>query len=163
MKPILLRAGGLHMIFDPRRACLRYVRLGDHEIVRAIYGAIRDKDWNTIGPHVLNLQHEPDKDHFHLSFDAECKSRGIDFFWKGVITGDARGEITFNFDGEARSTFLRSRIGICVLHPIAECAGKPCTVEEPEGRPLMASFLATFRLFNRSKISALLVMRLFPA
>jgi hypothetical protein len=92
VKPIPLRAGGLHMIFDPRRACLRYVRLGDHEIVRAIYGAIRDKDWNTIGPHVLNLQQESNKDHFRLSFDAECKSPGIDFFGR-VLSKATRGEI----------------------------------------------------------------------
>jgi D-apionolactonase len=140
VKAIPLRAGGLRMIFDPRRACLRYVRLGDHEIVRAIYGAIRDKDWNTIGPHVLNLQQESNNDHFRLSFDAECKSPGIDFFWQGLIEGDARGEITFSFDGEARSTFIRNRIGICLLHPIAECAGKHCTVEEPDGRLADAQF-----------------------
>lgn len=132
-KPIALAAGPLTMIFEPDTAFLRYVRVGDHEIVRAIYAAIRDKNWATITPRITNLKVAPAKDSFHLTFDVECKEREIDFVWKGSIAGDATGKVTFVFDGEARSTFLRNRIGICLLHPIAECAGKPCTIEHPDG------------------------------
>ena len=33
----------------------------------------------------------------------------------------------------AKKSFLRNRIGICVLHPIIECAGKPCRVRHSDG------------------------------
>jgi hypothetical protein len=36
-------------------------------------------------------------------------------------------------DGVARSTFLRNRIGFCVLHPIHECAGAACQLEHVDG------------------------------
>ena len=36
-------------------------------------------------------------------------------------------------DGAARSTFLRNRIGFCVLHPIHECAGAACQIEHVDG------------------------------
>ena len=47
------------------------------------------------------------------------------FVWKGVIEGDEQGTITYTMDGVARSTFLRNRIGFCVLHP-SDCAGARC-------------------------------------
>jgi hypothetical protein len=131
--PLRLQAGQFTMSFEPDTAFLRYLRVGDHEIVRAIYGAVRDQNWSTITPKLSNLESNSAKDSFQLTFDAECREREIDFFWKGTITGDAQGRITFAFDGEARSSFLRNRIGICVLHPIVECAGKPCTVEKADG------------------------------
>jgi hypothetical protein len=36
-------------------------------------------------------------------------------------------------EGVARATFLRSRIGFCVLHPLTGCVGQPCTVEHVDG------------------------------
>ena len=43
-----------------------------------------------------------------------------------TIEGESDGTIRFAMDGGARSTFLRNRIGFCVLHPIRECAGARC-------------------------------------
>lgn len=36
------------------------------------------------------------------------------------------GSIQSVFNGEAKTTFLRNRIGFCVLHPNRECAGAKC-------------------------------------
>jgi len=36
--------------------------------------------------------------------------------------------------GKRGAVFQRNRIGICVLHPIAECAGQPCRVEHSDGK-----------------------------
>ncbi|MBM3838663.1 MAG: hypothetical protein FJ398_12010 [Verrucomicrobia bacterium] len=133
-EPIALAAGPLTMIFEPGTAFLRYIRVGDHEIVRAIYAAVRDRNWATITPQIRNLNVDSAQDSFRVTFDVECQEREIDFVWKGTLTGDSAGKVTFGFEGEARATFLRNRIGICVLHPISECAGKPCMVEHPDGR-----------------------------
>ena len=43
------------------------------------------------------------------------------------------GQLVFSMDGEALSTFLRSRIGFCLLHSVEQCAGKPFSVLRPEG------------------------------
>src|SRR4029079_6821346 len=41
---------------------------------------------------------------------------------------------TFTMDGEAKSTFLRNRIGFCLLHPPRECAGAKCRLEAGGGQ-----------------------------
>lgn len=53
--------------------------------------------------------------------------------WQARITGHADGVITFAFSGEARSTFLKNRIGLCTLHPMRECAGLPARARHAGG------------------------------
>lgn len=127
-----LRAGPLSMWFEPKTVFLRYVRYGERELVRGIYAAVRDRNWGTVAPDVQNLALQQEDDSFLLAFDVVCRDGDIDFVWKGSIAGEADGTVTFRMNGEARSTFLRARIGFCVLHPM-ECAGQPCRVEKEDG------------------------------
>lgn len=131
---IQLRAGPLSMIFEPDDAFLRHIRMGDREILRGIYVAVRDRNWGTIVPKISNVKIESTKDAFRLTFDAECKERDIDYLWRGTIAGDPKGAVSFAMNGLARSTFLRNRIGFCVLHPLKECVGQPCSVEKADGK-----------------------------
>ena len=128
-----LRAGPLAMIFEPKNAFLRYIRFGDREILRGIYVAVRDRNWGTVAPMISNLKTEVTAGAFRLSFDVQCQEGDINFHWKGDISGDNQGSINFGFDGLARSTFWRNRLGFAVLHPIRECAGNPCAVEKVDG------------------------------
>ena len=132
-RPIELRAGPLTLSFEPQTAFLRHIRLGDHEVVRAIYAAIRDQDWATISPQIAIREQVIQPDSFRIVFDADCRRRMIHYFWRGTVTGDKAGRVQYTFDGEARSDFQRNRIGICILHPIVECAGKPVVIEHSEG------------------------------
>ncbi|MFB3042178.1 MAG: hypothetical protein ACE1ZS_10345, partial [Candidatus Poribacteria bacterium] len=136
---IKLHAGPISIIFEPDNGFLRYVRLGDQEILRGIYAAVRDHNWDTIAPVISNLEVETTEDTFHLTFDVTCHEGDIDFFWKGTLTGNSQGTVQFIMDGVSRSTFLRNRIGFCVLHPIA-CAGKPCTIEKVDGTVEQSEF-----------------------
>ena len=128
--PIILHAGPLSMLFEPELAFLRYIRLGNREILRGIYVAIRDGVWGTITPEISNFFLEAEQDHFKLTFDANCRRNEIDFFWQGSITGDPQGKMVYSMNGMARSGFKSNRIGFCVLHPIQECAGRACLVEK---------------------------------
>ena len=138
--PLTLKAGPLTMIFEPDNAFLRYIRLGDHEVVRNIYAVVRDQNWNTIAWKVSNLKVDVRADSFDLGFDVECREREVHYLWRGAVSGDSAGKISFTFDGEAKSNFLRNRIGICVLHPILECAGKAVTLEHTNGSREETSF-----------------------
>jgi hypothetical protein len=121
---------------------LRYVRLGGREILRRVYVAVRDLNWLTVPATLSNLHVSATGDSFRIGYDAEHKQGDIDFYWKGTITGDAEGTVTFEMEGLARSTFLRNRIGFCVLHPVRECAGRACVVEDAEGRRQRGAFPA---------------------
>ena len=57
--PIPLRAGPLTLAFD--RGELRWIRLGDREVLHGVYAAVRTPEWATV-PAVLEdllVSHEP--------------------------------------------------------------------------------------------------------
>jgi hypothetical protein len=59
---IALRAGPLELLFEPKSGRVRRVRLDNRDLVRGIYGAIRDRNWATILPVIKDLllmQKEP--------------------------------------------------------------------------------------------------------
>jgi len=128
---IPLRAGPLSMIYE--NGDLRYIKLGDCEIIRRIYVAIRDRNWGTVPNIYSNVKMEVKEDCFHIAYDVENKQADIDFSWKGEITGAPSGMIIFRMDGHAKTTFWRNRIGFCVLHP-AGLAGSECLVEHMDGK-----------------------------
>ncbi len=130
---IELRAGPLAMLFDPETTNLRRIRFGKLEVLRNIYVAVRDRNWRTVPPKISGMNVNRSEDSFDLEFDVECREREIGFSWHGRIEGDRDGAVTFTMDGEALTDFLRNRIGFCVLHPIRECAGRPCSVEKVDG------------------------------
>lgn len=126
-----LRAGPLSLIFE--NGDLRYIKLGEREVVRRLYVAVRDRDWGTLPAQLSALRVETRSNSFEISFQAEHKCGDIDFRWQAHISGDERGTIKFSMEGIAQSTFWSNRVGFCLLHPVQECAGRPCVVETIDG------------------------------
>ncbi|MCI0423306.1 MAG: hypothetical protein L0312_29485 [Acidobacteria bacterium] len=133
-----LKAGPFSLVFE--EGGLRYLRIGDREVVRGIYAAVRDRNWGTVTPRFSGLQIHAEPERFTITFEAEHRQAEIDFWWKGQIEGSRDGTIRFSMDGLARSTFLRSRIGFCVLHPVRECAGTAFVVERSDGSRVEGHF-----------------------
>jgi hypothetical protein len=126
-----LRAGPLALEYEA--GDLRYVRLGDREVVRRWYAAVRDPNWSTVPARLSGEHVEAGPDHFRVEYRTHHQQGEIDFAWAGSITGTAEGTIAFHMDGVARSTFRRNRIGFCLLHPARECAGARCRFELGDG------------------------------
>ena len=118
--------------FQTSTGFLRRVKSSGVEVIRAIYGAVRDKNWDTVEPRLEIERIEQGDDSFSLNFTAHHENEPISFSWKGMIEGRG-GVLEFTFDGRVEKSFLRNRIGICVLHPIVECAGKACRVQHSDG------------------------------
>lgn len=135
---LCLRAGPLTMVFEPRLAFLRYVRLGECELLRGVYAAVRDRNWGTILPQIAEVWLEQDANSFQLRFECwhgdpnSTWSGNCRFRWRGEVIGEADGTITYSLDGTAETTFLTNRTGFCVLHPDS-LAGEPCLVEHVDG------------------------------
>jgi len=138
-EPIPLRAGPMSMTFDVDNAMLRFIRVGKAEVLRGINAPVRNQFWGTLGTEVTNVRLDDGGDHFTLHFDVACRQRDIDFFWEGHIVGLAEGKVTFTFDGKARSTFLRNRLGFCVLHG-PSAAGQPWVIEDIDGNKTPGHF-----------------------
>lgn len=125
-----LRAGPLTMIYE--NGDLRYIKLGEKELVRRLYVAIRDRNWGTAANVLSNVQMHIGTDSFQISYECTNKQLDIDFVWHGELRGDANGVITCTMNGTARSTFLRNRIGFCLLHP-STIAGANAQIEYVDG------------------------------
>ena len=126
-----LRAGPVTMLLDG--VDLRYLRLGDTELVRRVYVAVRDVDWDTVPGTVSGLEVEQRDDGFRVEFDARHARREIDFGWHGTITGDESGRVEVVLDGRAERVFPYNRIGICVHHPWRETKAARFRARTPEG------------------------------
>lgn len=125
-----LRAGPLSLIYE--NGDLRYIRLGDKEIVRRIYVAIRDRNWGTVPNLLSNVEMTVGADSFHITYEVKNQQGEIDFGWRATLTGDNQGTITCTMLGTAHTTFLRNRIGFCILHP-SSSAGDECLIEHVDG------------------------------
>ncbi len=125
-----LRAGPLSLVLE--RGELAFITLGEVEVLRRIYVAIRDRNWGTVPPVLSEVREEIGEESFRVSFLSVNRERDIDFSWRALLTGEPDGTVTFEMDGEAHTTFTRNRIGFCVLHPDA-AAGARCRIVHPDG------------------------------
>ena len=133
----VLHAGPLCLIYE--RGDLRYIKLGEREVLRRIYVAVRDRNWGTIPARLLHERVDMNDDSFRITYDVLNQQGEISFAWRGEITGERDGTIHFSMDGEARTTFLRNRIGFCVLYP-ATSAGAECRISHVDGRADVSEF-----------------------
>lgn len=123
-----LRAGPLTLTLE--NADLRGIKFGTVEIVQRLYVAIRNQNWDTIQPEYSRFTVHNRGDSFEITFQAVNHAGDVDFAWSGSIFGSENGTITYRMDGAPRKSFLRNRIGFCVLHPMT-VAGLPATVTTP--------------------------------
>jgi D-apionolactonase len=136
---ISLKTSKLSCFFEPETGFLRQVTVDGCEVVRAIYGAVRDQHWNTVQPQIFISSIATGEEQFLIEFQVECKEAEIAFHWAGTIEGRA-GFLCFKFAGESKSAFKKNRIGLCLLHPIHECAGKRCRVRKVDESWVEAEF-----------------------
>lgn len=128
---IRLRAGALEVEYES--GDLRYLRLGGREIVRRVYAAVRDVNWNTLPAHMTGLTIDSAADQFRIEFDSAHEDASIQYHWHAVLEGTPAGVITYTMDGAADRDFRYCRIGFCLLHPIDGIAGSPYRAVTPSG------------------------------
>src|SRR4029453_4676204 len=127
----VLRAGPVTVLLDG--VDLRYMRIGRTELVRRVYAAVRDRNWNTVPGTVSGLDVDARDDSFDVRFRVRHTSHDVDFSWDGAVSGDSSGRVTYSFDGHAERDLQYNRIGRCAPHPWREPAGRPYRVRPPEG------------------------------
>lgn len=133
-----LRAGPLLMSWA--KGELRDIRFRDREVLRRVHVTVRDSNWNTIPFLIEEEEKNIREDSFEIRFAARNHVDEMDFRWRATISGNSAGTVTFEMDGEAFADFEANRIGFCVLHPIRECAGKPCFIEHCNGSREVSEF-----------------------
>jgi hypothetical protein len=117
-----VRAGDLSAEFAA--GGLRYLRMRGIEVARRIVVAVRDQAWNTVPGALSDVRIHQTGDEFRITFSSRHEAGELCFIWKGTIGGTAHGSCSFSMDGTAVTSFPYRRIGICVLHPPEEFAGR---------------------------------------
>ncbi len=122
LPPAEVHAGPIRAIFT--KGELRYLCVGGKEIARRVYFAVRDDGWGTVTPVFTRSDLRENDDGFTIRLEAECRSKSIDYSWKGTIHGASTGEITFLVEGTANRDFTSRRIGLCLLYGAGALSGQ---------------------------------------
>jgi D-apionolactonase len=130
-EPVELRAGPVTCELEGLD--LRYVRVGDREVIRRLHSTVRDPGWGTIPGTADTLDVRAGADSFEVELAVRHEGNGIAFSWTGSFTGDPSGRIEAVLDGRAEHDFTYGRIGVCVLHPLTEMLGRPYRAHTPGG------------------------------
>lgn len=127
----IVRAGPVSARFDAGN--LRWLSIGDVEILRAVQFIVRDRNWGTYGPKIDNLQIEEGDGRFRITYDAVCADAGQRLSYSAVIEGSAE-RISFVVRGRTETDFVTNRTGFVVLHGVEGVAGAPVRVTHTDGR-----------------------------
>ncbi|GAB3024861.1 hypothetical protein [Spirosoma pulveris] len=133
-----LQAGPVNVRYE--NGFLRYVSLGETELVRMIYFAIRDHNWLTAALTLSNEVIEQATDSFQIHYDWQTNDLGIRMAGQVSIQGEADGTITVDWSGKALNSFQKNRVGLCVLHPIEGVSGQPAELIAPDGQQTNGHF-----------------------
>jgi len=113
---------------------------GSEEIIRRIYLVFQDINW-TSRPFVIKDEIWQIADR---SFSAKIKAQGShdakDLSVELEITGSESGEITYRFSASTAVSFMRNRLGLCLLHPVAGLAGRNCELTKADGAVEISRF-----------------------
>ena len=114
-----------------KNAAVRWIKSGSIEVIRMIYSAVRDHNWETIEPHIMDEKIVQNDNGFEIWTCVKYHHNNIHFLAEYIITGKDN-MLEFELNGQAQSSFTTCRIGFCVLHPLKECSGKRCKVIHPD-------------------------------
>ena len=113
---------------------------GSEEAIRRIYLVFQDVNW-TSRPFIIKDEIWQIADR---SFSAKIKAQGShdakDLSVELEITGSESGEITYGFSASTAVSFLRNRLGLCLLHPIAGLSGRECELTKADGAVEISRF-----------------------
>lgn len=106
---------------------------GSEEVIRRIYLVFQDINWTSrqfiIKDEIWDVADR--------SFSARIKAQGShdakDLSVELSITGSESGEITYGFNASTAVSFMRNRLGLCLLHPVAGLAGRDCELTKVDG------------------------------
>jgi hypothetical protein len=135
-----LRAGALSVEFG--NGALRYIRVGDIEVIRAIAFLVRDKNWGTFTPEISDLKLRQKKEGFGIRYKARCGDANASIVYDASIVCDAEGNLEFAATATPEQDFTTNRTGFVVLHPLKGVAGFPVEVEHTDGKKEKSKFPA---------------------
>jgi hypothetical protein len=126
-----LTAGPLTL--DYSEGSLWNISDGSEEVIRRIYLVFQDINWTSRPFTIKKEEWQINEKSFTAKLQMQGTQDAKDFSVELFITGSEGGEITYGFIGSTTKPFLRNRLGLCLLHPVANLAGRSCELLRPDG------------------------------
>ena len=133
-----LNAGPLTLEYS--EGSLWNIRLGEEEAIRRIYLVFQDINWTSRPFEILEEKWNISEDHFSADLELRGSHDAENFHANLHILGSSAGEIKYGFTGSSTTDFMRNRLGLCLLHPIANLAGKSCKLILSGGTKVISAF-----------------------
>jgi hypothetical protein len=134
----ILTAGPVSVEFDAGQ--LRYLKVGDVEVLRAVSFLVRDENWGTYNPAISGLEVSKRDDGFSVKYRGTCSRSGQEISFDASIEGRDDGSVAFRATAVPKTDFLTARTGFVVLHPLRGVVGHAVDVEHVDGRTERAKF-----------------------
>lgn len=123
------------------RGFLRYITYRDAEILRMIYFALRDENWNTAEHIITHEEKDISWETFRISYESVSRLGGSDVIsWKCSIEGSPDGSVHFTIEGLVLKELSKNRCGLCILHPLKGVTGQPAEVTTTQAESYSATF-----------------------
>lgn len=126
-------------------------------MLRMIYFALRDHNWNTINSVIENENISINENDFEITYDCFHIDGGVDVMqWEGKIQGNTDGSILFEIHGRVLENFRKNRAGFCVLHPLT-ITNQECVIIHPDdsqSTPVFPELVAPENPFKNIKSMA---------
>ncbi|HUL09313.1 MAG TPA: hypothetical protein VLV76_23480 [Candidatus Acidoferrum sp.] len=135
-----LEAGPVSLTLE--NGALRWIRLGDVEVLRGVAFLVRDRNWGTPSPEISDLDLQRTGGGFRLRFRAMCRTPDGELPWSAEIAGSGDGTLRFTGRATPARDFLTNRTGFVILHPLERVAGCPVDVTHVDGSKRRARFPA---------------------
>ena len=133
-----LQAGPLSLQYSD--GSLWNISLGEEEVIRRIYLVFQDINWTSRPFEIIEENWNIADDHFSAQLQVRGSKDAENFQASLKMVGSPTGEIKYAFSGSTSVDFMRNRLGLCLLHPIADLAGKSCKLSLSGGTKIISVF-----------------------
>jgi len=106
-------------------ADLRSVTLRGRELLRRVAVVVRDDAWGTVPAELEAVRVEEAGGRFAVRASARCRRPPLDVRWTAELEGRADGTLHCRVRLEPLAAFPYNRMGLVLLHPPGEVAGRP--------------------------------------
>jgi hypothetical protein len=101
---VKLRAGSVSLEFED--GMLRYLCVGSIEVLRGIYAAVRDHNWETVPGELRDVDMDVRPQSFVITFTSDHRRGDLHFVWNGEIRGMVRRRLRSGAIGLASASFI---------------------------------------------------------
>lgn len=127
----LLQAGALSCVYE--QGIIRQVKIGEAEVAKMIYGAVRDPGWEAPPCHIGGEKIVNKGNSFVISYKASYASGLLGYEALFRIEGREDGSLVFSMRGRAPEDIYVNRIGLCLHLPVSGFRGREADIMQDDG------------------------------